>query len=294
LTDDVKWSYSRHLGNAAIESVLAEIKTAPKPGLVDPLGNGSHTDMDWHTFVRSAEAIAPYWKHQAFTGLCNTAPEAALSKLRATGVEMEKAMFDATNGINTHKGLIYLLSLLLYGAGLCICRETELTPENIAAFASSAVKGTVERELAPLRKGCFTNKLTHGEKLFLNYGVTGIRGEAEKGFPSMIRFGLPEFKRVIDLGGTPNDASLSALLAIMESLEDSNVIHRGGYNFWLGRYRSIIHSARSDFDPLAGDYTALEKLENIFLPLRISPGGAADLLGCTIFMYNLAEPTCQQ
>lgn len=294
LSSDVKRSYADNIGNTAIKSVLAEIYTAPKPGLVDPLGQGCHADMDWHTFTRSAEAIAPYWKRQAITGLLNANPDSALEKLRATGIEMENAMLAATNGINTHKGLIYLLSLLVYGTGICICRKAELTPVNIVSFASSAVRGTVERDLVPLKKSCRADKMTHGEKLFINYGITGIRGEAERGFPSMLNFGLPEFKSAIRAGASYNDASLSALLAIMESIEDSNVIHRGGYDFWHDRYRSIIRDARSEFDPLSGNYAVLEKLENIFIPLRISPGGAADMLSCTIFIYNLIEPTCQQ
>ncbi len=293
MTDNVKRLYAEQLGNAAIKSVIAEIKTAPKPGLVDPLGSGCHTDMDWQTFVRSADAIAPYWKRQALLGLNNTLTASALSELRTTGIEMEREMLAATNGINTHKGLIYLLSLLIYGAGLCINKRMPLTPENIVSSASAAVKGTVERELFPLKKNCI-KKLTHGEKLFLTHGITGIRGEAESGFPSILYFGLPEFKRVIALGASHNNASIASLLAIMESNEDSNVIHRGGYDFWQDKYRSIVRNARSDFDPLSSNYSVLEKLEKIFLPLRISPGGAADLLSCTIFIHYLSAPTCQQ
>ena len=38
--------------------------------------------------------------------------------------------------------------------------------------------------------------LTHGEKLYLKYQVTGIRGEAQKGFPSLVQLGLPLYKQV--------------------------------------------------------------------------------------------------
>lgn len=73
--------------------------------------------MDWHTFIRSAQAIEPFWEYQAMAGLSGTPPSDALKRLRYIGIEMEKKMFAATSGINTHKGLIFLLSLLLYGAG---------------------------------------------------------------------------------------------------------------------------------------------------------------------------------
>ncbi|HAH68699.1 MAG TPA: triphosphoribosyl-dephospho-CoA synthase, partial [Synergistaceae bacterium] len=63
------------------------------------------------------------------------APSDALKRLRYIGIEMEKKMFAATSGINTHKGLIFLLSLLLYGAGYSIYSKMDLTPENIAGNA---------------------------------------------------------------------------------------------------------------------------------------------------------------
>ncbi|WP_456664502.1 triphosphoribosyl-dephospho-CoA synthase [Bradyrhizobium sp. LB13.1] len=33
----------------------------PKPGLVDRRNCGAHHDMDMHTFLASARAIAPWW-----------------------------------------------------------------------------------------------------------------------------------------------------------------------------------------------------------------------------------------
>lgn len=294
MTGDVKYSYANKLGKAAAKAVIEEAMAAPKPGLVDPLGQGCHLDMDLMTFIRSAEAIAPYWERQALIGLNGTEPEHSLGKLRAIGIEMENAMFLATKGINTHKGLIYLMSLLLYGTGFCIHMGIETKPENIVLFASKAVKGSIERELFPLKYNTDNKTMTHGEKLFIAHGITGIRGEAERGFPSMMHYGLPEMIRVNALGASNNNSLLCSLLAIMESNEDSNVIHRGGYDFWSGKYKELVLETKSHFNPLCTEYSALRKLEDSFLKLRISPGGAADLLSCTIYIFNMTKSTCQQ
>ena len=279
---------ARELGRAAAASALREIMTAPKPGLVDPLGSGCHTDMDWHTFTKSCEAIAPYWEAQANTGVNGTPPESALAALRAAGVEMERAMFEATGGVNTHKGLIYLMSLLLYGAGRAVFLGKKPNAESAARLAAEAAAGSVERELRPLLERADTAYMTHGEKLYALHSITGVRGEAEAGFPSVLNAGLPELLRAESLGAGDNNAAIASLLAIMEVCEDSNVIHRGGYEFWRGEYHGLVRSAREGFDPVSGGFETIAALEKRFLPLRISPGGAADLLSCTFFLKNIS------
>lgn len=282
------------LWQAAAEAVADEIATAPKPGLVDPLGPGCHLDMTWRTFIKSAQAIGPFWEYQALIGLSGTSPSESLRRLRFIGVEMEKKMFAATSGINTHKGLIFLLSLLLYGAGYCIYSRKELTPENISYFASGSVKGLISRELGSLSEKIVSGNLTNGERLFIKHGITGARGEAEKGFPSLLKHGLPELRRVSSMGASINSSHIAALLSIMYNCEDSNVIHRGGYDFWQSDYKNMVKETIEKFDPLSEDYRPIEDLEKKFLRCRISPGGSADLLCCSIFIDHITKPTCQQ
>lgn len=289
----VKHETALFIGRAAYMASVAEIITKPKPGLVDPLGSGCHKDMDWRLLLASAEALAPFWAKQAAAGLDGLPPESAMPRLRALGMEMDAAMFAAAGGVNAHKGLIYAMSLLLYGAGYAVYNQNELTPDAIAGYAAAAVRGSVERELASLLKDCPGKQLTHGEKLFLSHGVTGIRGEAEKGFPSITEAGLPELRRALADGAGENDAALCALLAIMEVNEDSNVIHRGGFGFWKNEYREMAAKTRKMFVPGSGDYSAIEALEKEFIPRRVSPGGAADLLACTLFLNFVTNSTCQ-
>lgn len=275
-------SRAERFGEAAREASVREALTTPKPGLVDAEGSGCHEDMDCALFLKSAAAIAPFWRRQAEAGFDGTPPELAMAKLRPAGIEMELAMFEATCGVNTHKGLIYLMSLLLYGCGRAAV-EGERSAASASRWAAAAAAGAVARELAPIA-AAGRRPMTNGERLYLEHGVTGIRGEAELGFPSVTEAGLPALREAGACGASPNDAAISSLLAIMLRCEDSNVMHRAGWHYWHGEYMTEVAAARRRFDPLSRDYRPLAELEKKFLPLRVSPGGAADLLSCTFLL----------
>ena len=91
----------------------------PKPGLVDRRNSGAHRDMDIHTFLASARAIAPWWPRfvEVGAGAADVAAAESLPLVRPTGVLCEQAMLRATAGVNTHKGAVFALGLLCFGAG---------------------------------------------------------------------------------------------------------------------------------------------------------------------------------
>ncbi len=281
----MKSSEAEFLARAAYDASVREATATPKPGLVDAEGNGCHDDMDCALFLKSARAIAPFWERQALAGLCGTPPESAMELLRPAGAEMERAMAEATGGVNTHKGLVYLMSLLLYGAGYAMFAGRQRSAAEAARFAALAVRGAVARELGALRTASVQRALTNGERLILAHGVTGVRGEAERGFPSAVEAGLPALRRALADGADDNDACLAALLEIMLVCEDSNVMHRAGFDYWRGEYKTLVAAARRGFRAPVWDRSVLYALERRFMERRVSPGGAADLLSCTYFLH---------
>ncbi|MDO9508264.1 MAG: triphosphoribosyl-dephospho-CoA synthase [Thermovirgaceae bacterium] len=290
---------SRHLflGTIATASSLAEVFIAPKPGLVDRFGPGAHRDMDFSTFLLSACALAPFWQEQALTGLQGIPPEEALAHLRKTGIEMDAAMFTATSGINTHKGLIFALSLLLYGAGRCLFLGEPLSPEIITSKASAAVEGCCDRELSALSKTPPGRPLSSGERLFLEHGLTGIRGEAERGFPTVVRFGITSYRHALTLGATPHDSGLFCLFNLMLHGEDTNIVARKGFRFWKETYPQLVTSLLNHEVPYSQkSIEAFNEADAFFSDSGISPGGAADMLTCTIFLHECGqylENVCQ-
>lgn len=281
----MKSSEAEFLAIAAYEASVREVMTTPKPGLVDSEGSGCHDDMDCALFLKSARALAPFWIRQARAGLDGTPPELAAARLRSAGVEMEREMAEATGGVNTHKGLVYLMSLLLYGAGYALFSGAPRSAEAASGFAALAVRGAVERELGALIDEPPRRALTNGERLYVEHGVTGVRGEAERGFPSVINAGLPALRRALESGASFNDAGLAALLSIMLVCEDSNVMHRAGYEYWRGEYLVLAAAALRRFRAPSWNRAPLYELERRFMERRVSPGGAADLLSCTYFLH---------
>ena len=93
------------LAQQAQLALLYEVTCLNKPGLVDPVDAGAHQDMDVFTFLESSVVLTPYFETfvQAGTELRHLPIEATFRAIRQVGLEAERAMFEATEGINTHK-----------------------------------------------------------------------------------------------------------------------------------------------------------------------------------------------
>lgn len=49
------------ISDLAVNALIEEAKLSPKPGLVDLFNNGSHEDMNFDTFIKSANSLRPYF-----------------------------------------------------------------------------------------------------------------------------------------------------------------------------------------------------------------------------------------
>ena len=279
ITDHFSELDSKYLGKIAAESLIKEVETTPKPGLVDLRNNGSHTDMSVTTFRKSAVALQPYFAECFSIGIQtkNASADKAFARLREAGLVAEKTMYEATNGVNTHKGLIYSLGVLIGAAGRL------WTVENPFADATSIVKTAADLVLkSSLLDLEHASGTTAGERLYIAKGLTGIRGEVAAGFPSVISNSLPAYEAALARGLSQNDAGVCALLSLISTLEDTNVYHRGGN---AGAAFAKAYAKKL----LAVDYdkATVEEMDDEFIKRRLSPGGAADLLAITYFLHTL-------
>jgi triphosphoribosyl-dephospho-CoA synthetase len=277
------------LGAMAALASFEELALSPKPGLVDPIDSGSHDDMSWITFAQSASALAPVWREQALDGIvlgCLEPSDDLHVRLQARGVDMERKMFAATGGVNTHKGLIFSLSLIVAAAGACIAGG-DSSPGEVCARAGVIAGPLVGDDFRRIRTGALRGeRLTHGEKIFIEYGIGGIRNEALSGFRSVFS-ALVELEDAAARGASFRNAALTALLSLMLDAEDTNIIHRSGIGFWRGEYREKITMAKARFDPLGDSCVPLLELNRFLISHSASPGGAADLLACALFLYRV-------
>ncbi|MBR6766999.1 MAG: citrate lyase holo-[Clostridia bacterium] len=253
----------------AQQALLTEAIVTPKPGLVDRENSGAHTDMDLFTFADSACVLRDYFEACARIGLTaeDTEPSVLFEKLRYHGLNAEEQMLRMTHGVNTHKGALFSLGILCCAAGM---------PGDIFENAAPIAKTS----LTDFEKLSSDTASTAGEKQYLSMKLTGARGEAASGFPTVRNIALPALEKGLESGMSLNDAALSALIALMAHVDDSNVIKRGGPSA-----RDTVKDAAQTLT--SPDHESLRGLNDTFTRLNLSPGGCADLLACALFVRGI-------
>ena len=271
---------SEYIGAKAYSALLLEVSTTPKPGLVDRNNKGSHQDMGMKHFFASANALRSFLCKFAETGYLtrDLAPQEAFTKLRAIGLEAEQAMLKATHGVNTHKGAIFSMGLLCAAAGRIdpFSWSVETLLEQCSAMCRdilSDFEGVTQE-----------NAKTEGERLFAAYGITGVRGQAKEGFPAVKEVGLPVFREGLKSGLSVNDAGCAVLLHLIAATDDTNLIHRSDRQTQLAVREQIGQMLQQTPYPTL---SAIEELDRAFIQQNLSPGGCADLLAMTYFLYSL-------
>lgn len=271
---------SRAIGALASKALLCEVCTTPKPGLVDRENSGSHRDMDIFTFLSSTAALQPYFADCARSGLetANHAPAETFARLRYLGRNAEHTMFKATGGVNTHKGAVFTMGLLCGAVG----RLEEPTPESVLQECAAMCAG-ITAELADITE---ENAKTAGQRLYARYGITGIRGQAEQGYPAVLHTGLPVLQEGLALGYSLERAGCAALLAMLTAHTDTNLLARSDRETAKAVSREVALLLAQNRYP---DYETLQALDQVFISKNLSIGGTADLLAACYFLHFLQQ-----
>ncbi len=249
------------LAQLAENALREELDTTPKPGLVDKNDSGSHRDMDYETMSRGISALRPY-----FTELAVTANEKLdAESVRKIGVKAEKAMLEATDGVNTHKGALFCIGLTVSAAASLIASGENLTEENL------------RRTISRIAEGIPQATDTHGAEVKRSYRVGGALDCALRGYSDLFIDWLP-FYRSLKGNEFRNHRTL---LRIMSMLDDTNILHRTGPQT-LQRVKRLSAELCNNFN-----VNDLKKLNQDFIRENISPGGSADMLSLTILINNI-------
>lgn len=251
------------IAHLATQALQAELDTTPKPGLVDKDNNGAHRDMDYALMQRSIDTLHPYFVKLALLGSADALP--SHTAIRDAGIEAEKAMLSATNGVNTHKGALFSMGLAVVAAAHE--KDTDSLQTTIKALAASF----------PETNG------THGSKAkLLSKGTTAIKGaldNAREGYEMLFAEWLPFY---IERRKERDAHTLhKTLLRIMCDLDDTNVIYRTD----LATAEEVKQEARALLDNFSK--AALKDMDRHYTTRNISPGGAADMLSLTIFIGSI-------
>ncbi|MGM0124754.1 triphosphoribosyl-dephospho-CoA synthase CitG [Enterococcus sp. AZ194] len=277
------------LADYAEKALLYEVSLAPKPGLVDPLSTGAHSDMNIFTFLDSTVSLRTYFQQYAEAGFTHNGSAINLfQKLRTIGIKAEKAMLQATQQINAHKGANFSFAVILGASGWYLQQkehsELPLTKVDIQHILSRTRQLTEHLLIEDFTDLESKETLTYGEKLYLDYGITGIRGEAAAGYPTLQDKLLPFLRNTLDL--STRDRLLRALVFLMSEIEDGNLLHRGGIDAWM-KVKSEskkIHQASFTEKELLDE---LDHYDTLLTKRHLSPGGSADLLALGIYFAQL-------
>lgn len=270
------------IAHLATQALQAELDTTPKPGLVDKDNNGAHRDMDYALMQRSINTLHPYFVKLALLGCADALPTHA--SIRDIGIEAEKAMLSATNGVNTHKGALFSMGLAVVAAAheerkIAANEEQILKERNGGEDVLVSLQTTIKALAASFPD---TNG-THGSKAkLLSKGTTAIKGaldNAREGYEMLFAEWLPFY---IERRKERDAYTLhKTLLRIMCDLDDTNVIYRTD----LATAEEVKQEARALLDSFSE--TALKDMDRHYTTRNISPGGAADMLSLTVFVGSV-------
>jgi triphosphoribosyl-dephospho-CoA synthase len=259
------------LARIAATALVREAQLTPKPGLVDARGPGAHGDMDLPLLLASARTLEPFFAELAEAAGSLPWDVALREEVGALGRRAEAAMLTTTGGVNTHRGALWALGLLV--AGAAGVRSTDA--HEVASRAAL---------LARLPDRFSGRAPSHGHLVARRYDATGARGEAQAGFPHVVRVALP---RLRTREASDAERRLDALLAIMSRLADTCVLYRGGrrgLRLVQDGGRRVL-GAGGAADP-AGQ-RELAALDVELCAARLSPGGSADVLSAALFLEAL-------
>ncbi|MDY4664923.1 MAG: triphosphoribosyl-dephospho-CoA synthase [Prevotella sp.] len=291
------------IAHLATQALQAELDTTPKPGLVDKDNNGAHRDMDHALMQLSINTLHPYFVRLAFLGFADTLPSHTV--IRDAGIEAEKAMLEATNGVNTHKGALFSMGLAVVAAAYeekkAAANKEERGKEREEEYLSS-----LQLTIKALAASFHDTSGTHGSKVKqLSNGTTTIKGaldNAREGYEKLFAEWLPFYNE----RRKSHDAHAlhKTLLRIMCDLDDTNVIYRTNVataEEVKQEARALLASfeeayAAEDKEKCASaieekcasaELLALKDMDRRYTERNISPGGAADMLSLTVFIGSI-------
>ncbi|MFA9376624.1 MAG: triphosphoribosyl-dephospho-CoA synthase CitG [Lachnotalea sp.] len=275
------------IGQSATKSLLAEVSTTPKPGLVDRISNGAHNDMNYKTFIDSANAISPYFFKMAELGYDweDSLPELFLA-IRVVGIEAENAMYVATNHVNTHKGLIFSAGIISAAAAYVYRKFGVFDTKIIFKICTRMTFDIIENDFKKIDS---KHPKTNGEKLYLKHRNKGIRGEVQSGFPTVENISLPALKYYRKLNCNKNLSHIQVLMLLIANVDDTNVLARHNkatLDFVKETAKSFLNKGGVFSE---NGIASIWNMDDMFIQKNISSGGCADLLAITIMIYDLSK-----
>ena len=185
-------------------------------------------------------------------------------EIRQIGIDAERAMLNATGGVNTHRGALFSMGLTTLAASWCMEHEGRIEEQQLRDLIMQVAGG-----FAPTAG-------THGNDAVNAHRVMVALDLAKAGYQQLFNNWLPAYR-----GYPAEDACHRVLLLIMSQLDDTNVIHRVGYD----QAQQVKQEAKALLDSYSIE--GMEALNRDYIARNVSPGGSADMVALTIFIHSI-------
>lgn len=267
-------AHAHHLANLAVNALIKEASLTPKPGLVDQVSNGAHDDMDYDLLIRSAESLRQTFydiAHYSYQHPINQELRENIAKIGRMG---EQSMLKTTDNINTHKGAIWTLGLMI-----------SIVASNNKPMDARSILTQCGLLASFADRFYHTIHPTKGMNMQKKYGIKGALDEAQQGFPS-ISASLIFFQNQNDTSDN-HVIWINQLLYLMSIVDDTCILSRSDL-IQLKTIQSFAKEilAKNGYGTQEGQ-KLYQDLCQYCLDHQLSPGGSADLLAGMIFLQEL-------
>lgn len=259
--------FKNDLKQIVVQAFLTELNLHPKFGLVTPFSNGSHKDMNYKKMVNSISAILPHLLDIYEIGYTTTNIKKGFENIRKVGIEAEKAMYKSTKGVNTYKGAIFLIGVMLYALGY-YHQSTNLSYQEIIKTISKNILKELEGRAN-----------TYGIYAYQQFKMYTIRHEVYYGIPTVYEAA----NYLTNYGSVSNESLLMTLIFIIKERKDTVALKRAetmeAYNNWVDKIASIKKY----------NLKQIEKISDQCIKNKMSFGGSADILIASIFLHLITS-----
>ncbi len=278
------------IGSLATFALLAEAIAAPSLGLVSSQGTGSHKDMNIFSLMVSISTLSPFFIEAAQQGM-NWQRDNLIGlfdRLQRIGLTAEQKMYQIVK-TNTHKGVLFLLLLLASATGIYQKSDKQDHIRGICNLAREIAKKRIEEELALARQK-EVKELSVGLRAYRDFNLMGVRGEVLNTYKRSRKVGVPAIETGIKNNLHFNDVLIHCLISLMAENDDTTLLNR---SYCLENIHEVRRKAKeilnvgSVFTP-----SGCKKIEDMDLYLNkknMSPGGSADLVSCSVFLFFTAK-----
>lgn len=283
---------TQHLEALAVSAMTCMLSTTIKPGLVDRSNNGS-SGIDFFNALLSIRTMSPYFYEIAERSLHsdNLSPTELFKAVRDVSPKAEAQILKATGGAGIFLGGFFAVAVAVAAAGRVIASKFNPDSAAVCVMTAEMAQGLCERELNTLevKERLFgKDSLTRGERMFMKYGSTGIRGEVQSGFETVRKYALPLLRKLSKTANR-NDVYVQAFMTLMAHTMDTNILATEGFDAAeevMDRAKGILERG-GIFTPIGRE--KIEKLDTHLFERKLSPNGSGALLGVAIFLQSLDE-----